>query len=458
MKPPVVAIVGRPNVGKSTLFNRVLRRRAAIVDDRPGVTRDRNYALAEWAGKSFYLVDTGGLVPHSRDRMEAAIRRQVEAAVEESDLVLVAVDSKEGLTDTDRHIAQLVRRSGKPAVLAANKVDAARDEPGIYEFFQLGLGEPLPVSAASGRGSGDLLDAVAGMLPGSDGGQGDKAGIRVAMLGKPNVGKSSLVNAITGQDRVIVDSEPGTTRDAVDTAFEWQGNSLMLVDTAGLRRKSRADDLEFYTRLRTERTIEQAQVGVLVLDGSQGLSHLDLSLAGMLDGSDRAVVLAVNKWDLAGDGDRARYVGWLHGEMPFLQHAEPVFTSALRGEGIQHLLQAIVSACHQWRKSLEPELLTAAFEEAVAKNQPPAPKGKEVVLYSIRQTGVGPPAFEVLSNQPRLVPESYRRYLVNGLRERLGIRGTPIRVSYRLSRPPQDWQKKRYLAFGQRPRYRAERE
>ncbi len=454
MSLPVVAIIGRPNVGKSTLFNRVLRRRAAIVDDRPGVTRDRHYALADWAGRSFYLVDTGGLVPHSRDRMEKAIRRQVEAALAEADLLLMVVDTKEGLTDTDRHIAQLVRRSGKPAVLAANKVDSAKDEPGIYEFFQLGLGEPLAVSASSGRGSGDLLEAVTAKLPACDAAEAGPAGIRVALLGKPNVGKSSLVNAITGQERVIVDAEPGTTRDAVDTAFEWQGNSLVLVDTAGLRRKSRADDLEFYTRLRTERTIEQSQVGVLVLDGSQGLTHLDLSLAGMLDASDRAVVLAVNKWDLSSQ-DRANYVGWLRREMPFLAHAEPAFTSALKGEGVPHLLQAIVSAYGQWRKWLEPEILKAAFEEAVSKNQPPAPKGKELLLYSIRQTGVEPPSFEVLANQPRLVPESYQRYLAGGLRNRLGIRGTPIRISYGKSAPPQDWQKRRYVAYGQRPRYRA---
>jgi GTP-binding protein len=457
MRLPVVAIIGRPNVGKSTLFNRVLRRRAAIVDDRPGVTRDRNYALAEWRGRDFYLVDTGGLVPHSRDRMESAIRRQVETALAEADLVLMTVDVKEGLTDTDRHIVQLVRRSGKPSVLAANKVDAAREESGIYDFYQLGLGEPLPVSAASGRGSGDLLDAVVEKLPPAAPTESLPAGIRVALLGKPNVGKSSLVNAITGQQRVIVDADPGTTRDAVDTWFEWQDKRLVLIDTAGLRRKTKGDDLEFYTRLRTERTIDQAQVGVLVLDGSQGLSHLDLSLAGMLDASDRAVVLAVNKWDLAADGNQANYIGWLRSQMPFLPHAEPVFTSAVRGEGIQHLLQEIVSAHNQWRKMLEPELLISAFEETVAKNQPPAPRGREVILYSIKQTGTQPPWFEVLTNQPKLLPESYRRYLIGGLRERLGIKGAPIRITYKKSAPPDDWQKRRYLPFGQRPRFRAER-
>lgn len=455
---PVVAIIGRPNVGKSTLFNRILRRRAAIVDDRPGVTRDRNYAQAEWSGRRFYLVDTGGLVPHSRDRMEASIARQVEAAVVESDLLLVAVDAKEGLTDIDRQVARLVQRSGKPAVLAVNKVDSARDEPDVYEFFQLGLGEPVPVSAASGRSSGDLLDAVLEKLPETGGEPEEAGGIRVALLGRPNVGKSSLVNAITGQERVIVDSEPGTTRDAVDTVFLWRDTRLVLIDTAGLRRKSRAtDDLEFYTRLRTERTIERAQVAVLVLDGSQGLSHLDLTLAGMLEASDRAVVTAVNKWDLVADDNQAQFIGWLRREMPFLAHSEPVFTTAPEALGIPHLLQEIVSAWHQWRKRVEPELLTAAFEETVSKNQPPAPRGREVVLYSIRQSGIEPPAFEVLTNQPKLLPESYRRYLIGGLRERLGIKGSPIRVFYRKSQPPQDWQKRRYLAFGQRPRYRADR-
>lgn len=458
MKLPAVAVIGRPNVGKSTLFNRVLRRRAAIVDDRPGVTRDRHYALADWAGHSFYLVDTGGLVPNSRDRMESAIRRQVEAAVFEADLLLVTVDAKEGLTNSDRHIAQLVRRSGKPAVLAVNKVDSTKDEPNVHEFWQLGLGEPLAVSASSGRGSGDLLDAVVSKLPRMEMTGEAKAGIRVALVGKPNVGKSSLVNAITGQERVIVDSEPGTTRDAVDTVFEWRGNRLVLVDTAGLRRRTQADDLEFYTRLRTERAIEQSQVGVLVLDGGQGLSHLDMTLAGMLDASDRAVILAVNKWDLVQDDNRAKYIGWLRKEMPFLAHAEPVFTSAKLGQGVAHLLQEIISAYGQWRKWLEPDLLTAAFEEAVAKYQPPATKGKEVILYSIRQTGIEPPTFEVLANQPSLIPESYRRYLAGGLRDRLGVRGAPIRITYAKSAPPQDWQKKRYVDFGQRPRFQADKE
>jgi len=422
MKIPIVVIVGRPNVGKSTLFNRILRRRAAIVDDRPGVTRDRHYARAEWRGRSFFLVDTGGLVPQSRDRMEISIKKQVEAAILESDLLLMVVDAKDGLLGTDQHIADLLRRSRKPLVLAVNKVDSARDEDAVQQFHRLGLGEPYMVSAASGRSSGDLL-----------------------------------VNAITGQERVIVDSEPGTTRDAVDTVFHWQGNRLILLDTAGLRRKPRVgDELEFYTRLRTERAIEQSDVGVLVLDAQEEPGHLDLSLAGMLDQADRAVVLAVNKWDLSREKNQARYLGWLRERMAFLPYVRPVFTSALKGFGVSHLLQEIESSYRQWRKQHDPELLKAAFEETVQQYHPPSPGGKEVMLLAIRQMGICPPTFEVLTNQPKLVAESYRRYLINGLRERLGIRGTPLRISFKLSRPPQDWQHKRYLDYGQRPKFKAE--
>jgi len=340
MKIPIVVIVGRPNVGKSTLFNRILRRRAAIVDDRPGVTRDRHYARAEWRGRSFFLVDTGGLVPQSRDRMEISIKKQVEAAILESDLLLMVVDAKDGLLGTDQHIADLLRRSRKPLVLAVNKVDSARDEDAVQQFHRLGLGEPYMVSAASGRSSGDLLDAVFEKLNFEEGSEKEPEGIKVALLGKPNVGKSSLVNAITGQERVIVDSEPGTTRDAVDTVFHWQGNRLILLDTAGLRRKPRVgDELEFYTRLRTERAIEQSDVGVLVLDAQEEPGHLDLSLAGMLDQADRAVVLAVNKWDLSREKNQARYLGWLRERMAFLPYVRPVFTSALKGFGVSHLLQ-----------------------------------------------------------------------------------------------------------------------
>ncbi len=453
MSIPVVAIVGRPNVGKSTLFNRVLRRRLAIVDDLPGVTRDRNYARAEWGGRTFYLVDTGGLVPHSRNRMEAAIKAQVTAALQECDLVILVVDAKQGITAVDRHIAQWLRKSGRPVILAANKADNTKDEAEIYQFYGLGLGEPQPVSAASGRNSGDLLDSVVAKLPPAEPEAEPDSGIRVALLGKPNVGKSSLLNAIAGVERVIVDAEPGTTRDAVDTLFYWQGHHMVLVDTAGLRRKSKAEDqLEFYTRLRTERAVQQSQVGVLVIDASQGLSHLDMTLAGMLEASDRAAVVAVNKWDLVAKGNQANFVGWLRKEMPFFQYATPVFTSALQREGIEHLLQEIVSARSQWRHRVDPELLAAAFERTVERYQPPSPKGKEIALYAISQSGIEPPSFVISTNQPKLVPESYRRYLAAGLRDALGIRGTPLRFEYRLSRPPAAWQSKRLVAYGQRPK------
>lgn len=459
MPIPTVAIIGRPNVGKSTLFNRVLKRRAAIVDDMPGVTRDRNYALADWNGRNFYLIDTGGLVPYSHDRMEQAIARQVAAAMDESDLLLFLVDRKTGLTDVDRHIAQLVRKRGKPCLLAANKVDSARDEAEAYEFLKLGLGEPQLIAAGPGRNIGDFLDALVAALPDSREQPAAADAIGVAIMGKPNVGKSSLVNAITGQQRVIVDSVPGTTRDAVDTVFDWQGRRYILIDTAGLRRKAKVrDDLEFYTALRTERSLERAQVGVLVLDASDTLSHLDMTLAAMLDNANTAVVVVVNKWDLKDDDNKANYTGRLREQLPFMQFAEIIFTAAIRGEGTPHLLQAVTEAYNSWRRQLEPRAVDAAFEAAVQKYSPPAKRGKPIELYSITQVAAMPPKFEVLTNEPKQVPYNYYRYLLNSLYQRLAVKGTPLRIYFKKSKQPKGWRARQMVAHGEKPRYRTRKD
>ncbi len=459
MPIPTVAIIGRPNVGKSTLFNRILKRRAAIVDDTPGVTRDRNYALADWNGKNFYLIDTGGLVPYSRDRMEQAIARQVTAAMDESDLLLLMVDRRTGLTDVDRHIAQLVRKRGKPCLLAVNKVDSARDEAEAYEFLKLGLGDPQLIAAGPGRNIGDFLDALVAALPESREEPAADEAIGVAIMGKPNVGKSSLVNAITGQERVIVDSVPGTTRDAVDTVLVWHNQRYILIDTAGLRRKARVrDDLEFYTALRTERTLERAQVGVLVLDATDGLSHLDMTLAAMLDKARTAVVVVVNKWDLRPDANKAEYTGWLKQQLPFMLFADIVFTSALRAEGTAHLLQTVTEAYHSWRRQFEPRQVDAAFEAAVQKYAPPVKRGKPIELYSITQVEAMPPKFEVLTNEPKQVPYNYYRFLLNNLYQRLGVKGTPLRIYFKKSKAPRGWRQRQMVEHGGTPRYRTRKD
>jgi GTP-binding protein len=445
-------------VGKSTLFNRILKRRAAIVDDRPGVTRDRNYALADWNGKNFYLIDTGGLVPETKDRMEQAIKRQVEAAMEEADLLLFLTDRKTGLHQTDRHIAKMVRQSGKPCLLAVNKVDNAKDEADTYEFLRLGLGEPQLIAAGPGRAIGDMLDEIVKLLPESQEPEDDASAIKVAVVGKPNVGKSSLVNAIVGKERVIVDPEAGTTRDSVDTAFSWNNKKFILIDTAGLRRKSRADqELEFYTRLRTEKSIERAQVGVLVLDSSQGLSHLDMTLAAMLERSNKALVVVINKWDLKQDENKANYLGWLKEQMHYVAFAEFVFTSALNQEGIFALLQNVLNAYHLWQKTYEPELVTRALEDTIKKLSPPAVKGKEIILYSMRQVNTSPPRFAIDSNMPHLIPANYMRYLQKNLHQRLGIYGTPMRLMFKHTKAPAGWKQKRLVDFGKRPKFKAER-
>ena len=459
MSNPTVAIIGRPNVGKSTLFNRILKRRLAIVDDQPGVTRDRNYALADWNGREFYLIDTGGLVPNTSDRMEKSIKKQVEIAIGEADLLLLVVDRQTGISDIDHQVARLVRKSGKPYLLLVNKVDDQVHEAEAYQFMRLGLGEPQLIAAGPGRAIGDMLDRVVEMLPRENAQPYDQSAIRVAVLGKPNVGKSSLINALTGQERVIVDSVPGTTRDAVDTLFEWRNQKYLLIDTAGLRRKSKVkDSIEYYTTLRTERSLERAEVGVLVLDSSQGLSHLDLTLASMLERSNRAVIVAINKWDLQEQPNKANYLGWLREQMPFLDFAEFVFTSALEDQGLPQLLQALISVHHLWRKSVEPEALSSVFDRAVEKNRPPSVRGKRIDLYSIAQTDVAPPRFLIRASMPELVAPHYQRYLHRQIQEGLGLKGTPIRLMFKSSKPPADWKDRSYVEFGGRPRYRSDKE
>ena len=433
-KTPTVAIVGRPNVGKSTLFNRIIGRRVAIVDGRPGVTRDRHFGAAEWNGRRFWLVDTGGLVPRSHDPLNRAVAAQVDVAVAESDLLLFVVDVAEGLNPADLEIAQELRRSGRPVLLVANKADHLPEDQRHLAFYELGLGDPIPVSAANGTSSGDLLDQVAAALPPGTSEDGADS-LAVAIVGRPNVGKSSLLNRILGRERMVVADEPGTTRDAVDTPFEHAGRALVFIDTAGLRRRSRVeDDLEFYSTLRTARAIERADVCVLVVDAVDGMHTQDLRIATDAWERGAGVVVAVNKWDLIEEKDSntaVRGEDMLKEKAPFLDFIPFVYVSAKSGQRVPRLLDQILFVADERVKRVPTAEVNRVLEALVDREQPPQPVGESVRLFFAAQIGTAPPRFAVVSNRPEAIPESYARYLTRGFREAWAFTGAPVDIKFR---------------------------
>jgi GTP-binding protein len=434
---PVVVIVGRPNVGKSTLFNRLVGERAAIVEAEPGVTRDRIYREAEWSGREFLLVDTGGVVAAPEGAIEAGIRRQVAQALEKADLALFVVDAGTGLVPEDEVVADLLRRAGKPVLLVANKVDRFDPPPALGEFYALGMGEPLPVSAAQGLNTGDLLDAIVARLPEKSPRQAGEEAVRVAIVGRPNVGKSSLVNAILGAERVIVSEIPGTTRDAVDTPFRRGGKSYVLIDTAGIRRKSRIDmPVERYSVLRARKAIDRAQVAVLVLDAIEGVTAQDQRIAGMIEEAGRAVVVVVNKWDLvpAERRDAAAFREAIGYALDFIGYAPVVFTVATAGKGIGRLIEAVDTAAANACRRVPAGELNALLQEATLRNPPPQAAGKRLKIFHGNQVGTNPPVFLLYVNDPRLMHFSYRRYLENQLRAAYDFTGTPVRFKLRRKR------------------------
>ena len=436
-KTPTVAIVGRPNVGKSTLFNRIIGQRVAIVDGRPGVTRDRHFGAAEWNGRRFWLVDTGGLVPRSHDPLNRAVAAQVDLAVAEADLLLFVVDVAEGLNPADLEIAQELRRSGRPVLLVANKADHLPNDQRHLAFYELGLGDPIPVSAANGTSSGDLLDQVAAALPpGTSEADGDT--LAVAIVGRPNVGKSSLLNRILGRERMVVADEPGTTRDAVDTPFQHNGRSLVFIDTAGLRKRSRVeDDLEFYSTLRTARAIERADVCVLVVDAADGMHNQDLRIATDAWERGAGLVVAVNKWDLIEEKDSntaVRGEDLLKERAPFLDFIPFVYVSAKSGQRVPRLLDQILLVADERVKRVPTAEVNRVLEALVDREQPPQPVGESVRLFFAAQIGTAPPRFAVVSNRPEAIPESYVRYLTRGFREAWAFTGAPVDIKLRRKR------------------------
>ena len=433
MTIPVVALVGRPNVGKSALFNRLVGGDAAIVSDEAGTTRDRHFARAEWNGRAFWLVDTGGLTEDPSVPIDVEIRRQVLQAVDEADLLLLVVDAQAGVHPQDARVVELLRGTGKPWLLVANKVDdpASAD---FYEFYQLGAGDPAPVSARNGKGSGDLLDAIVSRFPERSPEEPDA--LHVAVIGRPNVGKSSLVNRLLGEDRLVVAAEAGTTRDAIDTPMQYHGRTLVFIDTAGLRRQSRiADGVEFYSALRTRRAIERADICLLVIDAAvdQGIENQDLKIASLAWERGTGLIVVANKWDLVEKDDKsaARFMKASQEKAPYLRFVPFLFTSALTGQRVTRVLDQLMQVDTERRKRISTSQVNACLEELVARLQPPQAAGREVKLMYATQVQVAPPTIAVFGNHPELVEEHYVRYLHNGFRDAWGFTGSPLRVVMR---------------------------
>ena len=434
---PAVAIVGRPNVGKSTLFNRLLARRHAIVSELPGVTRDRLEAICQWAGREFQLVDTGGLVAGDMEPLAVQVRRQAERAIAESQVLVFVVDAAAGLTAQDGAIADVLRRSHRPVLIVANKTDAPGQTSDALEFHALGLGEPLPVSAMHGLGIGDLLDALVAALPPS----GEEAAaddpVRVAFLGRPNVGKSSLVNAVLGEDRVIVDPRPGTTRDAVDTLLRYDGRPMLLVDTAGLRRRSRVSDgVEYYSTRRTHAALSRADVAVLVIDVGEGITDQDQRIARLIYEAGAGMVVALNKTDLLRGVTAAEIRKVAEQKLQFWGALELCPTVATSGEGVGGLMSAVLHVAEARRTRIATGPLNRLVDEALRGREPPADaSGRRLHIYYATQPTTGPPAIVLFVNDPRLLTTEYRRYLERRLRETFDLTGTPLRLLARGRRP-----------------------
>ena len=434
MARPVVAVVGRPNVGKSTLFNKLIGQRLAIVKDTPGVTRDRIFAPCEWCGRTFLLADTGGIEPHSDDVLLSQMRQQAQLAIEQASVIVLVTDVTVGVTADDRDVAALLRRSKKPVVVCVNKCDTPGNPPdAFYEFYALGLGDPIAVSAVHGMGTGDLLEQVCRQLPDAEEEEAGDA-IRVAVIGKPNAGKSSLVNRVAGQARAIVSDIAGTTRDAIDTPVDNAYGHFIFIDTAGLRRKSRVDDaIEKYSILRAEMAVERADVCVIVIDATEGFTEQDSKVAGIAHEQGKACIIAVNKWDAVDKDDKTMDAmrKKLETDFSFMSYAPILFLSAKTGQRVDKLFQTIVDVAAQHATRVSTGMLNDVLADATARVQPPTDKGRRLKIYYITQASTKPPTFVCFVNRADLFHFSYQRYLENHLRETFGLQGTPVRMIIR---------------------------
>lgn len=431
----LVAIVGRPNVGKSTLFNKIVGKRMSIVDDTPGVTRDRIYSKAEWRNREFMLVDTGGIEPESKDVILSQMREQAQLAIDSADVIIFVADIRTGVTASDISVAQMLQKSGKPIVLCVNKCDSVGDlPPEIYEFYNLGLGDPIAVSSVHGHGTGDLLDAVIDSTDWDSDDGYDEDYIKVAIIGKPNAGKSSLVNRIAGENRMIVSDKAGTTRDAVDTVVQYNDCKYVLIDTAGIRRKSRvSDDVEKYSVLRAFMAVDRADVCVMMIDATEGFTEQDSKIAGYAHEQGKATVIAINKWDLIEkDGKTMQeFTKKLEVDFSFMSYAPFVFISAKTGQRVDKLFELINYTVEQNARRITTGKLNELLSYAVARVQPPTDKGKRLKLFYLTQPSVKPPTFVCFCNKKDLFHFSYQRYIENQIRETFGLDGTPIRFIVR---------------------------
>ena len=434
-KKPIVAIVGRPNVGKSTLFNALAKQRIAIVKDTPGITRDRIYADVTWLDKAFTLIDTGGIEPDSRDIILSQMREQAQIAIDTADVILFMVDVRQGLQDADAKVADMLRRARKPVVLVVNKVDHfEKYMADVYEFYNLGIGEPHPISASNRLGVGDMLDEVISHFGEEAVREEEDDKTRIAIVGKPNVGKSSLINRLIGEDRLIVSDIAGTTRDAVDTPVIRNGKEYIFIDTAGLRRKNKVkEDLEHYMILRTVSAIERADIAVLLIDAAEGVTEQDAKIAGIAHDRGKAVIIAVNKWDVIEKNDKTvkEYTAKIREILSFMPYAEITFISALTGQRLPKLFELINAVSENHAMRISTGVLNEIMSEAVALQQPPSDKGKRLRLYYITQVGVKPPTFVIFVNDKELMHFSYTRYIENKIREAFGFKGTPLRFYIR---------------------------
>ena len=440
MSKPVVAVVGRPNVGKSTLFNVLAGERISIVKDTPGVTRDRIYADASWLDKEFTLIDTGGIEPDSNDIILSQMREQAQIAIDTADVILFLTDVRQGLLDTDAKVADMLRRAKKPVVLVVNKVDSfEKFMPDVYEFYNLGIGEPFAISAASMLGLGDMLDEIVKHFPAQKQDEEEDTRTKVAVIGKPNVGKSSLVNRLTGENRVIVSDIAGTTRDAVDTAVVWQDQEYVFIDTAGLRRKSKVrEDLERYSVIRAVTAVERADVVLILIDAEEGVTEQDAKIAGIAHDKGKGIIIAVNKWDIANKKeaiDRLKYR--LKTSLTQVEGIPTVTISALKGEGLDKLMSAVLKIYTRWNSRVPTAPLNKWFADTTASYPPPLGKNKRrIKLRYITQAKIRPPSFFIFSSNPEGLPDSYLRYLTNSLRDTFDFGGVPIRITVRKTGNP----------------------
>lgn len=435
MAKPLVAIVGRPNVGKSMLFNKLVGQRLSIVEDTPGVTRDRLYAEAEWCGHTFDLVDTGGIEPGTDSEILTFMRRQAEIAIQNATVIVFLCDIKTGLTASDQEVANMLLRSRKPVVLAVNKADqVGPTNPDIYEFYNLGLGDPIPVSAVHGHGTGDLLDACVQHFP--ENGEEDEPDdvVKVAVIGKPNVGKSSLINRILGEERVIVSNVAGTTRDAVDSYFESETGKYLFIDTAGMRKKSKVDDrIEKFSVLRATMAIERADVCLILIDANEGVTEQDTKVAGLAHEAGKASILVVNKWDAIEKDDKTmdRMREDIRRDLSYMTYAPIVFISAMTGQRVPRLFELINYVNDQAAMRITTGMLNSVLADATARVQPPSDKGRRLKIFYMTQVGIKPPHFVCFCNDAQLFHFSYQRYIENQIRNTFGLEGTPVRLTIR---------------------------